>query len=109
HERWDGKGYPKGLAGRTIPLGARIICVADSYDAMRAARPFRKELPIEIVINELVVNAGTQFDPAVVLAFFHGLIKYELLPLELVTARLHEVEAKVAAGGSEHSDAAITV
>lgn len=66
HERFDGKGYPDGLKGDEIPLGSRIIMVADSFDAMTADRPYRKRLPGQHVIAELVRNRGTQFDPKVV-------------------------------------------
>jgi putative nucleotidyltransferase with HDIG domain len=69
HERWDGKGYPDGLAGTHIPLGARIITVADCYDAMTSDRPYRKALPPDIAIIELRRCAGTQFDAQVVEAF----------------------------------------
>ena len=69
HERWDGGGYPDGLAGRNIPLGARVIAVADAYDAMTSDRPYRKALPHETAVAELELGAGTQFDPDVVRAF----------------------------------------
>lgn len=69
HERWDGKGYPEGLKGEEIPLEARIIAVADSYDAMTTERPYRKALTKEEAIKELLKNAGTQFDPKVVEVF----------------------------------------
>ena len=69
HERWDGNGYPDGLAGADIPLGARIIAVADAYDAMTSDRPYRKALPHEIALAELERGAGKQFDAAVVEAF----------------------------------------
>lgn len=69
HERWDGKGYPDGLAGEAIPLGSRIIAVADTYEAMTADRPYRKALPTAVAFDEIVRNAGRQFDPAVVRAF----------------------------------------
>jgi putative nucleotidyltransferase with HDIG domain len=70
HERWDGHGYPDGLAGETIPLGARIIAVADSFDAMTSDRPYRSALPREVAIDELRRCSGTQFDARVVEAFF---------------------------------------
>ena len=70
HERWDGKGYPEGLKGKDIPLGARIIAVADSYDAMSIARPYRGPLPIEKVWRIFKEGAGTQWDPEVVDALF---------------------------------------
>jgi len=69
HERWDGKGYPDGLAGEDIPQGARVIAVADSYDAMTSDRPYRKALPHEVALVELRRGAGTQFDPVIVDAF----------------------------------------
>ncbi|HWA57199.1 MAG TPA: HD-GYP domain-containing protein [Gemmatimonadales bacterium] len=66
HERWDGGGYPDGLAGEDIPLGARIIMISDTADAMMTDRPYRKRLPIEAVIGELQKYRGTQFDPRLV-------------------------------------------
>jgi len=72
HERWDGKGYPDGLAAAEIPLGARIIAVADCYDAMTSDRPYRKALPHEIAVIELRRCAGAQFDPAIVQAFIEA-------------------------------------
>lgn len=69
HERWDGKGYPHGLVGEEIPLAARIIAIADAYDAMTSARPYRSALSREAAIEELKRNAGTQFDPDIVKVF----------------------------------------
>jgi HD-GYP domain-containing protein (c-di-GMP phosphodiesterase class II) len=69
HERWDGKGYPDGLAGEGIPLHARIIFVCDAYDAMTADRPYRAALPREVALRRLRRAAGSQFDPTVVRAF----------------------------------------
>jgi diguanylate cyclase (GGDEF)-like protein len=69
HERWDGDGYPHGLAGEDIPLEARIICVADSFSAMTADRPYRRRMTLEDACAELERCAGTQFDPQVVEAF----------------------------------------
>ena len=66
HERYDGKGYPEGLAGENIPLVARIICVADAFDAMNSDRCYRKAYPMERIIKELKEGAGKQFDPEVV-------------------------------------------
>jgi len=63
HERWDGQGYPYGLSKKNIPLGARIILIADTIDAMTTDRPYRKRLPLEVVIAELQKCKGTQFDP----------------------------------------------
>ncbi len=66
HERFDGKGYPDGLGGENIPLGARIVMVADAIDAMMHARPYRNSLPQKKIYQELEENAGTQFDPGIV-------------------------------------------
>lgn len=65
HERYDGKGYPDGLKGEEIPLFARIIAVADSYDAMTSKRSYRDALPQEVVREEITRGIGTQFDPHV--------------------------------------------
>jgi HD-GYP domain-containing protein (c-di-GMP phosphodiesterase class II) len=62
HERWDGQGYPYGLSRKNIPLGARIILIADTIDAMTTDRPYRKRLPLDVVIAELQKCKGTQFD-----------------------------------------------
>lgn len=66
HERWDGKGYPSGLQKEQIPLGARIIAVADSIDAMTSIRPYRKAMPWEVCKKEVLLNKRVQFDPVVV-------------------------------------------
>ncbi|MFH1379271.1 MAG: HD domain-containing phosphohydrolase [bacterium] len=68
-ERYDGKGYPDGLSGKEIPLFGRIICVADSFDAMTSNRPYRKSLPVEKALEELKECSGTHFDPDCVEAF----------------------------------------
>jgi putative nucleotidyltransferase with HDIG domain len=69
HERWDGNGYPAGLAGDQIPLGARIFAVADSFDAMTSDRPYRRGRHLDEALAEIERCADTQFDPAVVKAF----------------------------------------
>jgi len=76
-ERWDGLGYPDGLKGESIHLFARIISVADTWDAMTSDRPYRKALPRETAIAELRKNAGTQLDPNVVEAFLRAIEKGE--------------------------------
>lgn len=69
HERYDGDGYPDGLSGEGIPLGARILAVADTYDAMTSDRPYRKALGHRVTIDELQKQAGHQLDPVVVDVF----------------------------------------
>jgi len=66
HERWDGSGYPDGLAGEDIPLGARIVAVADAFDAMTTDRSYKPALASAAALSELRACSGTQFDPAVV-------------------------------------------
>lgn len=75
HERYDWKGYPNGLKGDEIPLEARIMAVADSFDAMTSKRVYRQQLVWEDVFYELNQNKGLQFDPKVVNAFFNVFIK----------------------------------
>jgi putative nucleotidyltransferase with HDIG domain len=69
HERYDGHGYPAGLAGDTIPLGARIFMIADAFDAMTSDRSYRAAMPAEEALAEILRNSGSQFDPAAVRAF----------------------------------------
>lgn len=69
HESYDGSGYPAGLKGEEIPLGARILAVCDAYDAMTTERPYRKAMTVEDAVTELKSKAGVQFDPQVVEAF----------------------------------------
>ncbi len=72
HERWDGKGYPWGLRGGEITLAARIICVADAFDAMTSQRPYRSGMPVKDAREELHRQAGAQFDPEIVRVFLDG-------------------------------------
>ena len=69
HEHWDGEGYPEGLSGERIPLGARIVLAVDAYHAMTSDRPYRQAMSHADACKELEDNAGTQFDPEVVEAF----------------------------------------
>lgn len=69
HERWDGTGYPSGLKGEAIPLGGRVVAVADAFDAMGRRTPYREGLSGEAALKELEANAGTQFDPRIVRLF----------------------------------------
>jgi HD-GYP domain-containing protein (c-di-GMP phosphodiesterase class II) len=72
HERWDGAGYPDGLGGEQIPIGARIFAVADTLDAMTTDRPYRPALPWDEAVEEILAQSGRQFDPQVVGAFAAG-------------------------------------
>jgi len=73
HERYDGKGYPDELAGEAIPLSARIVMIADAYDAMISNRPYRKALSSNEALQELQRCAGSQFDPLLVDVFLEAL------------------------------------
>ncbi len=83
HERYDGFGYNEGLVGENIPLCARIICVADAYDAMSSARCYRPRLSAEKIIEELENGSGKQFDPAIA-AIMLDMLKTDALPKEAV-------------------------
>jgi HD-GYP domain-containing protein (c-di-GMP phosphodiesterase class II) len=89
HERFDGTGYPYGLKGHAIPLAARILAVADAFDAMTSERPYRSSLLMREALEELYSNAGGQFDPRVVEAFLNALddITRETEPSNPVTKR----------------------
>jgi len=75
HERIDGAGYPDGLKGDQIPPGAKIVTLADSFDAMTTDRPYRKKLRLEDVLEDFRQNTGTQFDPSVMCAFCRAFLK----------------------------------
>ncbi|MBP9199434.1 MAG: HD-GYP domain-containing protein [Gemmatimonadales bacterium] len=94
HERWDGGGYPDGLAGESIPLGARIIMISDTTDAMTTDRPYRKRLPIDAVVAELQKYRGTQFDP-------------RLVDLVVNSVTVRRVMAEVSAASSRPADPTI--
>jgi len=70
HERWDGRGYPDGKVGKSIPLGAQIISIADCYDAMTYDRPYRKGFPKSEALKKMEMGCGTQFNPKLLCAFF---------------------------------------
>ncbi|WP_213805917.1 HD domain-containing phosphohydrolase [Granulicella sp. dw_53] len=84
-ERFDGSGYPRGLSGHQIPLGARIFAIADTLDAMTSDRPYRKSTSFEVARNEIVRNSGTQFDPKIVDVFLQ-------IPLESWSELREEIE-----------------
>ena len=82
HERYDGKGYPAGLKENQIPLFARIVAVADTFDAMTTKRIYREELNLEYTLNEIRKNKGTQFDPEMVDVFLNLFEQQELMETE---------------------------
>jgi len=93
HERYDGLGYPNRLAGEELLLESRILAIADSFDAMTSDRPYRKALKVEVAIQELAENAGTQFDPALVPIFIKLLKTPNFLPQREECPVLHAVPA----------------
>jgi HD-GYP domain-containing protein (c-di-GMP phosphodiesterase class II) len=105
HERWDGRGYPDGLAGEEIPLAARIVFCCDAYNAMTTDRPYRQAMSRDDALSELRVNAGTQFDPTVAAAVERVVkSKYPRLvhsaaPSEAVAATLAATKRREAIAG----------
>ncbi len=96
HERWDGGGYPDGLAGERIPLGARIIMISDTTDAMTTDRPYRKRLALDAVISELQKYEGSQFDPKLVDMTINSVVIRRVIaelqsPTELPPSRIPQV------------------
>jgi HD-GYP domain-containing protein (c-di-GMP phosphodiesterase class II) len=81
HEQFDGQGYPDGIVGEAIPIEARVVAVADTFDAMTSDRPYRKGLPVEVATAEIERCAGTQFDPAVAAAFLRAVRAGAVVPV----------------------------
>jgi HD-GYP domain-containing protein (c-di-GMP phosphodiesterase class II) len=100
HERWDGQGYPDRVAGRAIPLEARIITACDSWSAMRTDRPYRRALSHEVAVAEMHANSGTQFDPVVVRALLDIVGERPERPRDGVAAYAGRVAAPAAAAPS---------
>jgi HD-GYP domain-containing protein (c-di-GMP phosphodiesterase class II) len=96
HERWDGAGYPDGLSGDDIPIGSRIICVADAFDAMTSDRPYRRAMSAEAAIEEVRRNSGSQFDPKIVGAFERVMSVAPRQQPELAPTPLHRVNPTLA-------------
>jgi HD-GYP domain-containing protein (c-di-GMP phosphodiesterase class II) len=99
HERWDGRGYPDRLMGQEIPLAARIVAVADSFDAMTSDRSYRARLSTEEAFGEVERGAGAQFDPECSRAFLH--CKHQLAKMVPHRQRATAVEPEPVAVGAE--------
>ena len=82
HERFDGGGYPNGLKGQNIPLLARIILIADTFDAMTSSRPYRSALPVQVAVDEIKRCSGTQFDPRLAELFVDLVERGQVRPAE---------------------------
>lgn len=109
HERWDGQGYPDGLAGEDIPLTARIVAVADAFDAMTSDRPYRAGMPAERAFAELQAAAGTHFDPTCVAAFLRARSKVErILENESLEKQFHQVGSKTLSRRELERERAVT-
>ncbi len=101
HERWDGGGYPDGLAGEAIPVEARIITCCDTWNAMRTDRPYRNALSHDVAVAELVANAGGQFDPHLVETFLELVAPAEQADTSAVTVGGHvRAPAQLIAGSA---------
>ena len=94
HERYDGNGHPDGVGGDGIPLSARLLAVADAFDAMYSERPYRDALPLEKVLSRLKEEAGGQFDPAVVRAFIRAVEEGAIASIPRVVASAGTVIAE---------------
>ncbi|GAV22998.1 HD-GYP domain-containing protein [Carboxydothermus pertinax] len=110
HERFDGKGYPKGLSGEEIPLYSRILAIADSFEAMISERVYKVSMGYDEALEELVNNKGKQFDPYLVEAFISGFRKTRLLnPLKYKTPDLPKLFSKVIlAAGNQYFDGRVS-
>jgi HD-GYP domain-containing protein (c-di-GMP phosphodiesterase class II) len=91
HERWDGHGYPDGLAGEDIPLAARILCVADVYDALTSHRPYRRAFDTRDALRLMQADVGRQFDPDILTRFLRIVDRLPKDALEFVLPRASTV------------------
>jgi putative nucleotidyltransferase with HDIG domain len=98
HETWDGNGYPDGLKGEEISLGARIMQACDTFDAITSNRPYRKARPKEIAYKELIRCSGSQFDPYIIRSFFKipekTLEKIKSQPLRSLLSNVYDAEGE---------------
>lgn len=102
HERWDGKGYPAGIEGAQIPLGAQIISIADCYDAMTYDRPYRKGFAPQEALKRMEMGCGTQFNPKLLCAFF-AVQGYVPRTEPSAVSTYHEIIGRLQAGGLRSS------
>ena len=93
HERWDGTGYPFGMAQRRIPLPARVLAVADVYDALRSRRVYKDDYSHEEAVATIEAGAGTQFDPVIVESFSRNEAEFDSVVSEFSDAPIAEGEA----------------
>jgi HD-GYP domain-containing protein (c-di-GMP phosphodiesterase class II) len=106
HERWDGRGYPDGLAGEQIPRAARIVFCCDAYNAMTTDRPYRKAMSREAALSELRDNSGSQFDPQIVQAVARVVDRHVEYPYLAHVTASDQVAATLAAAGRQPQAAA---
>jgi diguanylate cyclase (GGDEF)-like protein/putative nucleotidyltransferase with HDIG domain len=92
HERWDGKGYPRGLKGENIPLLARCLAITDAFDALTSDRPYRKRISVEAALKEIKTSTGTQFDPTLANLFIN-LVLDGIIDINRTTKHLRPSEA----------------
>jgi putative nucleotidyltransferase with HDIG domain len=92
HEKWSGGGYPEGLVGEKIPMQARIVSVADTYDAMTTTRPYQKAMELDYVVERIRQFSGVRYDPVVVTAFLRAYEKGNLAPIPVTSSPLDEEE-----------------
>jgi putative nucleotidyltransferase with HDIG domain len=92
HEKWSGGGYPEGLVGEKIPMQARIVSVADTYDAMTTTRPYQKAMELDYVVERIRQFSGVRYDPVVVAAFLRAYEKGNLAPIPVASSPLDEEE-----------------
>jgi HD-GYP domain-containing protein (c-di-GMP phosphodiesterase class II) len=90
HEMFDGSGYPEGRAGEEIPLGARIIAIADAYDTITSDRTYKKARPAQAALAEIERCSGAQFDPQLVRIFTGAIREFSKAPVATTTARAQE-------------------
>jgi len=92
HEKWNGRGYPQGLAGDTIPLAARIVGLADVFDALTSKRPYKDPFPVEVALDIIKKERGQDFDPDVVDVFFENLDEILKIKAEVDSEKVEDTD-----------------